>query len=189
MNKIIKLVFAALLMGLGVYMMFFTRETGWGIVVFLLSAIPIALFFKNEYILLAFWQMRKQNTEKAGQWLENIKNYRTQLHKSQYGYFHYMQGLTLAQDQPVKVEPLMKKALEYGLNMKHDRAMANLNLAAVAISKGRKQEGQRLLEEARKLDSAGMMTDQIKMMKDQLKMPSMQKHMHNPHMRQRGKFS
>jgi hypothetical protein len=26
------------------------------------------------------------------------------------------------------------------------------------------------------------------MMKEQLKMPSMQKHMHNPNMRQRGKF-
>jgi hypothetical protein len=28
--------------------------------------------------------------------------------------------------------------------MKHDRAMATLNLAAAAISKGRKQEGQKL---------------------------------------------
>jgi len=96
--------------------------------------------------------------------------------------------LVLAQDHPTKVEPLMKKALEYGLNMKHDRAMATLNLAAGAISKGRRQEGQRLLDEAKALDTAGMMTDQIKMMKDQLKMPTMQKHIHNPHMRNRGKF-
>ena len=82
----------------------------------------------------------------------------------------------------------MKKALDYGLNMKHDRAMATLNLAAGAMSKGRRQEATKLLEEAKSLDSAGMMTDQIKMLKEQLKMPSMQKHMHNPHMRQRGKF-
>ena len=188
MNKYIKLVFAGLLMVLGIYMMFFTRNLGWGIVVFLLSALPIALFFKNEYILLAFWQLRKQNMPKAAVWLSSIKNYKSQLHRSQYGYFHYLQGLTLAQDHPKKVEPLMRKALEYGLNMKQDRAMATLNLAVTAISSGRKQEGQKLLEEARKLDSAGMMTDQIKMMKDQLKMPSMQKHMHNPNMRQRGKF-
>lgn len=33
--------------------------------------------------------------------------------------------------------------------MKHDRAMATLNLAAGAISKGRRQEGQKLLEEAK----------------------------------------
>ena len=45
-----------------------------------------------------------------------------------------------------------------------------------------------LLEEAKRLDDQGMMADQIKMIKDQLKMPSMQKHMHNPHMRHRGKY-
>lgn len=188
MNKYIKIVIAAVLILLGLYMMIFTRNLGWGIVVFLLSSLPILLFFKNEYILLAFWQLRKQNMVKAADWLKNITNYQAQLHKSQYGYFHYLQGLTLAQEHPTKVEPLMRKALEYGLNMKHDRAMATLNLAAAAISKGRKQEGQKLLEEAKRLDSAGMMADQIKMMKEQLKMPSMQKHMHNPNMRQRGKF-
>ncbi|CAA7386454.1 DUF2892 domain-containing protein [Chryseobacterium fistulae] len=188
MNKYIKIVIAAVLILTGLYMMIFTRSLGWGIVIFILAALPILLFFKNEYILLAFWQLRKQSMEKAAVWLQKVTNYQAQLHKSQYGYFHYLQGLTLAQENPTKIEPLMKKALEYGLNMKHDRAMATLNLAAAAISKGRKQEGQKLLEEAKKLDSAGMMTDQIKMMKDQLKMPSMQKHMHNPNMRQRGKF-
>lgn len=188
MNKYIKLVLAAVLIGLGIYMMFFTRETGWGIVVFLLSAFPIFLFFKNEFILMAFWFLRKQNMNKASNWLSHIKNYQSQLHKSQYGYFHYLIGLTQAQDSPQKVETYMKKALDFGLNMKQDRAMAHLNLAAAALSRGRKQEGQKLLEEAKKLDTAGMLTDQIKMLKDQLKMPSMQKHMHNPHMRHRGKF-
>ncbi len=170
----------------GIYLMM-NRNIGWGIVVVILSAIPIFLFFKNELILMAFWFMRKQNTEKAQFWLSKITNYQSQLHKSQYGYFFYLQGLTLAQDHPAKVEPLMKKALEYGLNMKHDRAMATLNIAAGAMQKGRRQEAQKLLEEAKRLDTAGMMTDQIKMMKDQMKMPTMQKHMHNPNMRNRGK--
>ena len=142
MNKNIKIAVAALLILLGLYMMIFTRNLGWGIVVFLLAAFPILLYFKNEYILLAFWQLRKQNMEKAAEWLTKITDYKGQLHKTQYGYFHYLLGLTQAQDHPTKVEPLMKKALEYGLNMKHDRAMATLNLAAAAISKGRKQEGQ-----------------------------------------------
>lgn len=188
MNKYIKIAVAGLLILGGLYMMIFTRNLGWGIVIFLLAALPIFLFFKNENILLAFWQLRKQDMVKASKFLKNITDYKTQLHKNQYGYFHYLQGLTIAQDHPTKVEPLMKKALEYGLNMKHDRAMATLNLAAGALQRGRRQEGQKLLEEAKRLDSAGMMTDQIKMMKDQLKMPTMQKHMHNPNMRQRGKF-
>ena len=169
--------------------MIFTRNLGWGIVVFLLAAFPIVLFFKNEYILLAFWHLRKQDMVKASKFLNNIKDYKAQLHANQYGYYHYLQGLTMAQDHPTKTEPLMKKALEYGLNMKHDRAMATLNLAVSALSKGRRQEGQKLLEEAKNLDTAGMMADQIKMIKDQLKMPTMQKHMHNPNMRNRGKFN
>ena len=84
---------------------------------------------------------------------------------------------------------LMKKALDYGLSMKHDRALATMNLAAVALSKGRRQEAQKLMDDAKRLDTAGMLTEHLKTMKDQLKMPSMQKHMHNPNMRQRGKFS
>lgn len=188
MNKYLKFVIAALIIAAGVYLMM-NRNIGWGIVLVFLSAIPVLLFFKNEYILLAFWFLRKQNMEKAASWLSKITDYRTQLHRTQFGYYHYLQGLTLAQENPAKVEPYMKKALEYGLNMKHDRAMATLNIAAGAIQKGRRQEAQKLLEEAKRLDSAGMMTDQIKMLRDQLKMPSMQKHMHNPNMRQRGKYS
>lgn len=187
MNKYVKLVVAALMIALGIYMMFFTRSIGWGVVIFLLSAFPIFLFFKNENILLAFYYLRKQNMEKASRWLDNVKNYQSQLHKSQYGYFQYLIGLTLAQAHPQQVEPYMKKALEFGLRMKHDRAMATLNLAAAALAKGRRQEGQKLLEETKKLDTSGMLTDQIKMLKEQLKMPNMQKHMHNPQMRQRGK--
>ena len=187
MNKYIKFVIAALMIAAGVYLMF-NRNIGWGIVLVVLSAIPILLFYKNEYILLAFWQLRKQNMEKATNFLNKIKNYQSQLHSTQYGYFHYLQALTIAQDNPGKTEGLMKKALDYGLNMKHDRAMATLNLAAAALQKGRRQEAQKLLDEAQRLDSAGMMTDHIKMMKDQLKMPSMQRHMHNPNMRNRGRF-
>ena len=187
MNKYIKFVIAALIIAAGIYLMM-NREIGWGILVVLLSSIPILLFFKNEYILMAFWFLRKQNMVKAASWLSKITNYPAQLHRSQYGYFHYLQGLTLAQENPSQVEPFMRKALDYGLNMKHDRAMATLNIAAGAIQKGRRQEAKNLLEEAKKPDTAGMMTDQIKMLKEQLKMPSMQKHMHNPNMRQRGKF-
>ena len=187
MNKYLKFVAAAIIIALGIYLMF-NRNIGWGIVLVVLSGIPIALFFKNENILLAFWQLRKQNMDKAAKFLSNITDYKSQLHKSQYGYFHYLKALTTAQDNPAKTEGLMKKALDSGLNMKHDRAIAKMNHAASALSKGRKAEAQKLLDEAKQLDSAGMMTDQIKMMKEQMKMPTMQKHMHNPHMRNRGKF-
>lgn len=171
----------------GVYLMFH-RTIGWGVVLVVLSSFPILLFFKNEFILLAFWQLRKQNFAKATVWLNKITHFEGQLHKGQYGYFHYLQGLCIAQDNPSKLEHYMKKSLEYGLNMKHDRALATLNLSAAALGRGQKTEAQRLLDEAKRLDSSNMMTDQIKLLKEQMKKPTMQKHMHNPNMRNRGKF-
>jgi hypothetical protein len=43
----------------------------------------------------------------------------------------------------------MRKALDYGLNMKQDRAMATLIWLLQHFQKGRKAEAQRLLEEAK----------------------------------------
>jgi hypothetical protein len=47
MNKYIKLATAVAMIALGIYMMFFTRNVGSGIVVFCLSASPILKYFKN----------------------------------------------------------------------------------------------------------------------------------------------
>ena len=186
MNKYIKLVIAGLMVAGGIFLMF-NRQVGWGIVCVVLSIVPIILFFKNEYILLSLWKMRDQKIDEVAKLLSNIKNYKTQLHRSQYGYYHYLMGLSKA-ETPLQSEVYMKKALEYGLSMNHDRALAMFNLAAVALSKGNKHEAQKLLNEAKKLDTSGLLTEHYNTMKHQLKMPNMQKHMHNPHMRQRGKY-
>lgn len=186
MNKYIKLGIAILIIGFGIYL-FTIREYGWGVMMFLLSSFPILLYFKNEYILLAFWQMRKQNIDKAQEWLSKITNPSSQLIPKQMGYFHYMKGITVAQSNINESEKLMKKALEYGLSFKHDRAMAKLSLAGAAMAKGRKQEAEVLLKEAKSLDNKGMFTDQIKMMQGQMKKINVGRNLHNPHMRKRGK--
>ena len=72
MNKYIKLVIAVLMIGGGIFL-FTEREYAWGSILIFLSIIPILLFFRNEYILLAFWQMRKQNIEGAKNWLNKIR--------------------------------------------------------------------------------------------------------------------
>jgi len=47
--------------------------------------------------------------------------------------------------------------------------MAKLNLAGISMTKRRKREAQKLLKEAKDLDSQGMLKDQIRMMKQQMK--------------------
>lgn len=186
MNKYIKILIAILMIAGSVYM-FTQREYGWAFFIIFLTTIPVLLYFKNEYILMAFWHMRNQNIDKAKNWLAKIKNPESQLIKKQMGYFHYMIGITEAQDNINASEKNMKKALEYGLSFKHDQAMAKLSLAGASMAKGRKQEAQILLREAKTLDDKGMFADQIKMMQDQMKRINVGRNLHNPNMRKRGK--
>jgi hypothetical protein len=66
-------------------------------------------------------------------------------------------------------EKFFKKAIELGLSMDMDLAVAKLNLAGIAMSRRRKMEATALLNEAKKLDKQNMLNDQIKMMKEQMK--------------------
>lgn len=167
-HKYLKLVLAAGVVVLAV-LQFIDENIGNGILLLLLAGIFVFLYFKNEILLLAFLQMRKQNMEGTEKWLAKIKNPEMALITSQQAYYYYLQGLMVIQKNMTQGEKLLKKALTIGLRMGHDEAMAKLNLAGVAMSKRRKREATTLLNEAKKLDKHGMLGDQIKMMKDQMK--------------------
>lgn len=171
-NKIIKLIIAAGIIAFAVYQ-FTEGYIGNGIMFILLSTIFIFLYFKNEFILLAFLKLRKQDFEGAKKWLNKIKNPETALVKKQQGYYNYLHGLMVSQTNMNDAEKYFKKAVTLGLSMNHDLAMAKLNLSGIAFSKRRKLEAEKLLAEAQKLDKQGMLTDQIKMMKENMKRAQM----------------
>lgn len=187
MNKYIKLVIAAVLIALAIFL-FSIREYGWGFVSLLVAVFPILFYFRNENILLAFWFLRKEDMAKAKKWLQKIKNPSSELITKQMGYYHYMMGITEAQDNVAVSEKYMKEALNYGLSFDHDKAMANLSLAGAAMAKGKKKEAEGYIKEAKKNDSKGMFTDQIKMMNDQMKRFNVSNsQLQNPHMRHKGR--
>jgi hypothetical protein len=66
-----------------------------------------------------------------------------------------------------KSEQLMRKALSLGLRSAMDKAVAHMHLAGMCLQSGRKQEGLKLLDDAKRLDKDGMLTEQIKTMKKQ----------------------
>lgn len=171
-NKIIKLIIAAGLIAFAVYQ-FTENYIGNGIMLILLSLIFVFLYFKNEFILLAFLRLRKQDFQGAKKWLDKIKNPQSALVRKQQGYYNYLHGIMVSQTNMNEAEKYFKKAVELGLSMKHDLAMAKLNLSGIAFSKRRKLEAERLLSEAQKLDKQGMLTDQIKMMKENMKRAQM----------------
>jgi len=184
MNAIFKLVIAGLLIAGGVTLIVF-GYIGWGIFTILMAAFPILFYFLNEFVLLALWRLRKQDIPSAQKWLAKITKPETQIIKKQQGYYYYLLGITEGQNSLTKTEQLMKKALGLGLRFDHDKAIATMNLAAAAMAKGRKQEAERLLAEAKKLDKAGLVDDQIKMLKQQMKKVNVPGGYYNPNMRRR----
>lgn len=167
-HRNIKLILAGLIIATGIWQ-FTENNIGNGIFLILFSLIFILLYFKNEFILLAFLKLRKQDFPGAQKWLAYIKNPETSLVRKQQGYYNYLHGLMLSQTNLTQSEKYFKKAIELGLSMDMDLAVAKLNLAGVAMSRRRKIEATNLLAEAKKLDKQGMLKDQIKMMKDQMK--------------------
>ncbi|MFT3793985.1 DUF2892 domain-containing protein [Flavobacterium sp.] len=167
-HRFIKLILAALIIITGIWQMA-ENNIGNGIFLILLSAIPIFLYFKNEFILLAFLRLRKQDFAGAQKWLAYIKNPETALVRKQQGYFNYLHGIMNSQTNLIQAEKYFKKAVELGLSMDMDMAVAKLNLAGVALTRRRKLEATNLLNEAKKLDKHNMLKDQITMMKEQMK--------------------
>ncbi|KAB1153299.1 DUF2892 domain-containing protein [Tenacibaculum aiptasiae] len=167
-NKNIKLVLAGLTVIWSVYE-FTQGHIMNGISILLLAGIFILFYFKNEFILLAFLKLRKQDFEGAKKWLSYIKNPSSALIKKQEGYFNYLHGIMLSQTNITQAEKFLRKAVKLGLAMDHDLAMAKLQLAGIAMTKRRKREATNLMAEAKKLDKHGMLKEQMQMMKQQMK--------------------
>ena len=167
-NKIFKLIIAFLMLCVAIWQ-FTENNIGNGIMYIFIALIFIFFYFRNEFILLAFLKLRKQDFQGAKKWLSKIKNPSNALIKKQEGYYNYLHGIMISQSNMNDAERYFKKAINLGLSMDHDLAMAKLNLAGIAFSKRRPQEAKNLLSEAQKLDKRNMLADQIKMMKANMK--------------------
>lgn len=166
--KTIKLIIALGIIAWAVYQ-FIEGFIGNGIALIFLSLVFIFLYFRNEFILMAFFRLRKQDFAGTQKWLLRIKNPESALTKKQVGYYHYLFGIITSQTNLTQAEKYFKKAISIGLSMDHDLAMAKLSLAGIVMQKRRKREATTLLNEAKKLDKQGMLSEQIKMMQQQMK--------------------
>ena len=109
----------------------------------------------------------------AEKWLNKIRNPKSALTTKQQGYYNFMRGLIISQTNMNQAERFFRNAIDLGLNMDHDLAMAKLNLSGILFTKRRKVEAQKLLKEAQELDKQGILKEQIKMMKNQMKRGNM----------------
>jgi hypothetical protein len=167
MSNIVRLIIACVIMGAGVTLCGF-GFWGWGILVFILGGFTLLTFFFNENMLIAQFYLRKENSEKAEASLVKITDYEKQLYKSQHGYYNLLIGLIESRKAPLKAEKYFKKALQLGMGMSHNTALAKLSLAGISMAKRNKREAEMYLKEAAKDDKNKLLADQIKMMKGQM---------------------
>lgn len=166
-NKYLKIIISVTF-GLLAVWQFIEVNIGWGLLSLFVSGIAVLLIYRHERILVAFYHMRKGDMEKAQVSIEKIKN-PDALVKGQRAYYQLLLGMMLAQTQGIhKTEKYFVKALSIGLRNKQDQALAKLNLAGVCAAKRKKREAINYLNQAKKLDTKGMLADQIKMMKGQM---------------------
>ncbi len=166
-NREIKYALATLLFAFSVYQ-FALVNIGWGILFLLFTGLVVLTIFKHEKIIMALYYLRKQDLPKAEAQLNKIKA-PEKLIKSQEAYYHYLNGLISMQQKGIgKSEKFFVKALQLGLRLKEDQAVAKLNLAGIAMSKRKKKDAEMYLAQAKKLDTKKLLADQIKMLKTQL---------------------
>jgi hypothetical protein len=168
LSKIIRLVVTAAIFVWSI-LQFADGEIGNGIALLFPAAIVLFTYFKNERILLALYHMRKNDVSKAEKALAGIRTPEKSLVKSQLAYYYLLMGMIESQRKVGKAETLLKKALNTGLRLDQDKALAKLNLAGIALTKRRKKEAQILLTEVKKLDSKGVLNEQTKYIKQQMK--------------------
>ena len=167
LNRIIKFILIAIVSAAMVYE-FFQVNIGNGIMCLLLGGIIVLLLFKHEINLLAFLQIRRNKFDSARKILAWVKK-PEQMPKKQQAYYYFLNGLVESQSNAMtKSEKHFKKALNTGLSMNHDIAMANLNLAGIAMARRRKREALNYMAQAKKYDKAKLLSDQIKMLKGQM---------------------
>ena len=167
MSNTVRLIVACVILGAAIALCAF-GFWGWGILVLFLGGITLLSYFFNENMILAQWFLRKENMNKAEEWLSKITDYEKQLNKGQWGYYNLLLGLIESRKAPLKSEKYFRKSLSMGMKMSHNIALAKLSLAGVAMAKRNKREAQTLLKEAAKDDKNNLLTEQIKMMKAQM---------------------
>ncbi|WP_185873883.1 hypothetical protein [Blattabacterium cuenoti] len=168
MKKSTKIILFILIL-IGSIYAFFYKKNLCGIILFLISLFPIFFIFRNEFLLLAFFKIKKKNIKGLKKCLKSIKNPKLQLTKNQIAYYYFLYGIVYSESNIIKSENYMQKALYLGLKFKQNIAIAQLNLAIASLSKGHKKKAEFLLLEAKKKDIHGLLHDQIKIIKNKMK--------------------
>ena len=170
-----KIVVMVALLALSVANIFWTNY-GYAALLFLLILLPALLLVKHEYVLLALYEMRKQNIAKAIAHLNKIQHpEKVILIKSEVAYYYFLKGVLQVYNRDfLKSEVLIKKSIDLGLKNHSDLAMAYLQMAGIYAQRRQLQMATQFLKQAKKYDKKNLLREQITLFEQQLKAPTQQ---------------
>ena len=168
LTRLLKLVLAAA--SLGTTVMLYV-EGAWGSAVgmTLLTAVLILVNLRSVRLVVAFANLRMQRMEEAVKWLRRITP--EQLWPGQRGYYHFLLGSVTMQQNLHEAESHLRKALSLGLKQDHDKAAVKLNLAVCMSAKQDRKKALIMIQEAKRLDTKGMLKNDIKQVEAMIKNP------------------
>ncbi len=167
-HKYFKLFVMFVLLGISVWQ-FTEGNIGNGIFILILALLVLFFYIRNEYLLMAYMRLRKQDTAGVEKWLSKIKSPEKALIKPQQASYYMMWGMIHSQKNIHQAEKYFRKALKIGFILKQEEALTKLSLAGILIAKRRKREAMNLINEAKKLDKKGLLKENIQVVKQQLK--------------------
>ena len=168
LNRIIKIFLTFAFLSLSIYH-FFEGNIGNGIMFILLALVFVGLYLRHEYMIFALFQLRKKNIVKAKKFLLKIRQPEKALIRPQVAYYYFLMGITEVDSNINLCEKYMYRALDMGLRLKHDKALAHLNLSMISLRKRQKRKAITHLDKAKKFDTSKMLSDQIKMVRQNIK--------------------
>lgn len=166
--RLFKLLLAAASVG---YTVLLYTQGSWGAAVgmTLLSVVLILGNLRSVRLVLAFANLRMQRMEEAVKWLGRIQP--GQLWPGQRGYYHFLLGSVTMQNNIIEAESHLRKALSLGLRQDHDKAAVKLNLAVCLSAKQDRKKALIMIQEAKRLDTKGMLKADIKQVESMIKNP------------------
>ena len=87
------------------------------------------------------------------------------------GYYHFLLGSVTMQHNLNEAESHLRKALNLGLKQDHDKAAVKLNLAVCMSAKQDRKKAMVMIQEAKRLDTKGMLKNDIKQVEAMIKNP------------------
>ena len=153
------------------YTVLLYTQGSWGsaIGMTLLSIVLVLVNLRSVRLVVAFANLRMQRMEDSVKWLNRIKP--SQLWPGQRGYYHFLLGSVTMRHHLNEAESALRKALSLGLRQDHDKAAVKLNLAVCLSAKQDRKRAMVMIQEAKRLDTKGMLKGDIKQVEAMIKNP------------------